>query len=145
MNAPELIEAVRAAGGEFVVDGDRLGIFPKAAAQPVLENLRARKGEIIALLSSRTTEESSIGSPAPPLPPGVRLVRWAPKNPPIPISKCETVLDVQLFIGSSLLQLEAMLQGKRWQGGNWGLAGLLERLAAVGCHVALADPKAALQ
>jgi len=41
--------------------------------------------------------------------------------------------------------LEAALTGLTWQSGNWGLSGLLERLAAVGCVVALDDPRRMLQ
>jgi hypothetical protein len=44
-----------------------------------------------------------------------------------------------------LRQLAAHLNGEGWQDGGWGLSGLLERLAACGCVVALDDPRKAIQ
>jgi hypothetical protein len=54
-SAPELIRAVKAAGGRFLIDGDRLGIVPKEAGEPIVEELRARKREIIALVIGGST------------------------------------------------------------------------------------------
>jgi hypothetical protein len=56
-----------------------------------------------------------------------------------------SVTDVNRFIRTTLCQLEAALEGRSWQAGNWGLSGLLERLEAVGCVVALDNPRRALQ
>ena len=54
MTSPlELIQIVESTGGRFEIDGDRLGIYPKEAAAPVLEELRQHKWEIIELLSQR--------------------------------------------------------------------------------------------
>jgi hypothetical protein len=55
---PELIQAVESAGGRFMVDGDRLGIVPSSSAAPMLAELRQHKPEIIALLQSRTEQET---------------------------------------------------------------------------------------
>lgn len=79
------------------------------------------------------------------MPPGVKLVQWQPKAAPVRLSPCSTVTDVERFIRQTLMQLQAALEGQTWQSGNWGLSGLLERLAAVGCVVALDDPRRALQ
>src|SRR5271157_3919785 len=79
------------------------------------------------------------------LPDGVRLVRWEPVPAPVRLSPCSTVTDVDLFIRATLRQLEAALEGRNWQAGNWGLSGLIERLAACGCGVVLDDPRKALQ
>ena len=81
----------------------------------------------------------------PAMPAGVRLIHWEPKAAPVRLSECSTVSDVDLFIRSTLMQLEAALEGRSWQAGNWGLCGLLDRLAAVGCLVALENPRRALQ
>jgi hypothetical protein len=51
-----VIRIVESAGGRFVVDGERLGIFPKDAAAPVLEELRKHKLEIIDLIHRREVE-----------------------------------------------------------------------------------------
>jgi hypothetical protein len=45
-------------------------------------------------------------------------------------------MDAELFIRASLAQLDAHLRGQTWLSGNWGLQGLLDRLAACGCVVA---------
>ncbi len=130
----ELIALVERGGGKFMIDGDRLGISPATAAAPVLEELRQRKAELMVELARR-----------PAMPAGVRLVSWSPKDAPVRLSECSTVTDVDLFISSTLRQLEAALEGRSWQAGNWGLYGLLERLALCGCIVALDDPLKALQ
>lgn len=122
MNPAELIRIVEAAGGRFRVNGERLGIDPKEAAAPVLDDLRAHKKEIIGLLACRLQ-----------MPAGVRLVHYAPKPAPVRLSVCETVLDTEKFIRSTLLQLDACLRGEKWLSGNWGLLGLLNRLAVCGC------------
>lgn len=132
--ALELIQVVESAGGRFMVDGDRLGIVPKETAVPVLAELREHKAELLAELARR-----------PAMPAGVRLVSWGPKAAPVQLSECSTVTDVNLFILSALTQLAAALEGRSWQSGNWGVSGLLERLAACGCTVALENPRRALQ
>ena len=134
-SVPELIQAVESAGGRFIVDGDRLGIAPATAAAPLMDELRRHKAELLAELLARR----------PVMPAGVRLVAWNPKAAPVRLSQCSTVTDVDRFIRSTLVQLRAALEGQTWQSGNWGLSGLLERLAAVGCVVALDDPRRALQ
>jgi hypothetical protein len=133
-SVPELIQAVESLGGRFMVDGSRLGIVPATAAAPLIDELRRYKVEIVELLAQR-----------PPMPTGVRLIHWEPKATPVRLSECSTVTDIDGFIRTTLIQLEAALEGKSWLAGNWGLAGLLERLAAVGCVVALENPRRALQ
>jgi len=130
----ELIQTVESAGGRFMVVGDRLGIVPATVAAQVMEELRQRKLEIIDLLLQR-----------PAMPAGVRLIRWEPKDPPVRLSPCETVEDVDKFIRSTLMQVEARLSGNDWLDGGWGLSGLLARLEACGCVVALDDPRKELQ
>jgi len=132
--ALELIRTVEANGGCFRVDGEYLVIAPGEAATPVMEEVRQLKPEIIELLARR-----------PAMPSGVRLVSWEPKAAPVRLSECSTVTDVNLFILSTLRQLAAHLNGEGWQDGGWGLSGLLERLAACGCVVALDDPRKAIQ
>jgi hypothetical protein len=133
-SAPELIRAVESLGGRFMVDGGRLGIVPAAAAARLIDELRQYKVEIVELLAQR-----------PVMPAGVRLIRWEPKAAPVRLSECSTVTDVDLFIRTTLQQLEAELEGRSWQAGNWGLCGLLERLEACGCIVELEDRRRLLQ
>src|SRR2546430_13150067 len=51
------------------------------------------------------------------LPPGVRLVSWNLKNPPIAIETCSVVTDPALFAKTTLEQLrEALANPRRWVG-----------------------------
>lgn len=133
-SVPELIRAVESAGGRFMVDGGRLGIVPATAAEPVMEELRQHKAELLAELARR-----------PAMPAGVRLVEWRPKAAPVQLSQCSTVTDTEKFIRTTLMQLAARLSGKDWLDGGWGLSCLLARLEACGCVVALDDPLKVLQ
>jgi hypothetical protein len=132
--ALELIRTVEANGGQLRVEDGWLVIAPEDAATPVLEELRQHKAELIAELAGR-----------PAMPAGVRLISWSPREAPIRLSQCSTVTDVEKFIRSTLRQVEARLSGKDWLAGGWGLSGLLARLEACGCVVALDDPRKGLQ
>lgn len=135
MTPESIIEAIRLAGGMLqLVDGERLRYRLPERLSPLVDVIREKKPEIIELLSR-----------CPAMPPGVRLVRWETKTAPIQISQCETVIEVDGFVRTTLRQVEARLQGKHWQSGNWTLSTLIERLAAVGCHVALNNPREAVQ
>ena len=64
----------------------------------------------------------------------VKLVKWSPKEPPIAIGCCEVVVNVQVFIKSTLGQLIiALADPKRWVG--WTAAQLIDRLHQVGVTV----------
>jgi hypothetical protein len=132
--ALSLIHAVEAKGGRITVDGSWLVIDPREAGELIADELLRHKAEIIALLQV-----------LPPMPAGVRLIRWEPKDPPIRLSECSTVTNTEKFILTTLQQLDAHLKGKTWLAGNWGLSTLLARLEAVGCFVALEDPRRAHQ
>jgi len=132
--AEELIRIVESRGGRLTIEGSKLVIEPEEAALPLVEELRSHKGEILELLAER-----------PEMPAGVCLIRWEPVEAPVRLSECSTVTDAERFIESSLQQLAAMLEGREWQAGNWGLYGLLERLAMCGCVLALDDPQRAAQ
>jgi hypothetical protein len=134
MQTAELIVRVSAAGGQLWLEDGKVRARLPESLRPMLDALRAHRSEIAELLAQR-----------PAMPAGVRLIRWEPKAAPVRLSEWSTVTDVDLFMRSTLMQLEAALEGLTWQSGNWGLCGLLERLAAVGCIVALDDPRRMLQ
>ena len=48
----------------------------------------------------------------PPMPPGVTLIAWNPKHPPVGISYCAVVNDVEGFIADTLTQLGKLLDSK---------------------------------
>jgi len=129
------METIDNAGGQlWLVDGERLRYRLPENLAPLVEVIRERKPEIVELLTQR-----------PAVPAGVLLLSWNPKTAPVRLSEGSTVSDVDRFIRTTLRQLEAALEGRSWQAGNWGLYGLLERLAAVGCVVALDDARRILQ
>ena len=127
MTAVEVLHAVEKAGGALALDGSRIKYtIPKRATWLVPE-LRQQREEIVALLQRRTA--------LPPMPNGVRLVRWAPKQPPVVLEQCSVVIDVDKFIFATLAQLRARLEGKDFLAGNWPLRELIERLEQVGIEV----------
>lgn len=73
-----------------------------------------------------------------PIPPGVRLIEWKLKEPPVAIETCAVVTDSGLFARTTLEQLRvALAEPKRWVG--WSVPQLIDRLAQVGVSVALED------
>jgi hypothetical protein len=69
------------------------------------------------------------------MPPGVRLLKWEPKEPPIAIVHMGIINNVEKFVAATLLQLEARLEGKDFLAGNWTLRELVDRLEKVGVDV----------
>jgi hypothetical protein len=56
--AEELIRIVEARGGRLSIEGEKLVIEPKEAALPLADSLRMFKPQIVALLQSRTEQET---------------------------------------------------------------------------------------
>jgi hypothetical protein len=73
----------------------------------------------------------------PEMPDGVVLLQYTPLPPPVQLSRSEAVTDTGVFITSTLRQLDHEFNGRQWLAGNWGISGLIARLAATGCVVAL--------
>ena len=68
----------------------------------------------------------------PPLPRGVRLVLYAPKTPPVAIEQCSVVTNVDLFIRTTLADLEAKLGDTAGVKGGWTVPQMMDRLRQVG-------------
>ncbi len=113
-----------------LVDG-KVKAFYSANAQvrvaPLLERLRANRTEVSELLRQR--------SETPPMPPGIRLVHWQLKKPPVMLMRCSVVNDPAQFARYTLDQLQAALEGKNWLAGHWTIQELCERLEQVGVKV----------
>ncbi len=134
-SAIEILDTIAAAGGQlWLVDGEKLRYRLPESLRPLVSTLRERKPELVELLAAR-----------PMMPPGTRLLSYAPVTSPVRLSQSETVIDTGKFIESTLRQVDARLHGKDWLAGNWPLSELLARLAAVGCVVELENGKAMLQ
>jgi hypothetical protein len=127
MTAVEVLHAVEKAGGSLALNGGQIKYtIPKRAAWLVAA-LKQNREELIGLLRE-------MGTP-PPMPPGVRLLRWRPKEPPIAIVHMGIVSNVAKFAAATLLQLRARLEGKNSLAGNWSLRELVDRLEQVGVGV----------
>jgi hypothetical protein len=134
-SAVEIMEAVTSRGGQLWLDGELLRYRLPVNMESLVDTLRTHKPEIVELLSSR-----------PAMPAGVRLLSYRPKEPPVALGNGETVIDSKRFVQATMRQLEAKLCGASgWNYGWRSLPELLERLAAVGCIVALDNPRKALQ
>jgi hypothetical protein len=62
-------------------------------------------------------------------------VKWAPKKPPVAIVRMGVVTNVDKFIGATLRELRARLEGKDFLAGNWSLRELVDRLEQIGVEV----------
>jgi hypothetical protein len=131
MTATEVLRAVEEAGGSLALNRGQIKYAIPRPATWLVSELRQRRGEIVALLQQRTA--------SPPMPPGVRLVRWTPKQPPVLLQHCSVVIDVEQFVSATLAQLWARLQGKDFVAGNWSQRELIERLEQVGVEVEVND------
>jgi hypothetical protein len=60
------------------------------------------------LTTTKTTKAPSV----PKMPPGVTLIAWNPKQPPVGISYCAVVNDVEGFIADTLTQLGKLLDSR---------------------------------
>jgi hypothetical protein len=115
------------------LQGKRVRIcFPGAHQREQLARqvtfLRAHRAEVTELLRLRCS--------IPTMPPGVRLVRWALKDPPVAIETCAAVIDPALFARATLEQLRiALARPRQWVG--WSVPQLIDRLGQVGVSVKL--------
>jgi hypothetical protein len=107
------------------VDGETLRLKPRQALDDnLLARIKEHKPEIIRALAT-----------IPPMPEGIRLVKWNLKEPPVAIETCAVVTDPALFARSTMEQLRtALARPKRWIG--WSVLQLIDRLAQVGVTVA---------
>ena len=126
--AVELVERIESAGGVLILQGDC--ITYDLPPEIDVDELRAHRDEVVRVLQQRQE--------VPTMPPGVRLISWELKEPPVAIEMCTTVvINPARFAKSTLLQLQAALKGKRWLAGHWSTAELVERLKQVGVEVEL--------
>jgi hypothetical protein len=133
MNVAEKVAEIEAAGVTFRLDGEKVRVcYPdeerRAELAEQIAALRDLRDEVAAYLKSR--------SRIPPMPEGVRLVRWELKEPPVAIETCTVVADPARFASTTLAQLRAALANSgRWVG--WSVPQLIDRLAQVGVSVVL--------
>jgi len=129
MTANEVLQAVEKVGGSLALNGNQIKYAIPRPAMWLVSELKQHREELIGLLREE-------GTPLP-MPPGVRLLRWEPKNPPIAIVHMGIVSNVDKFVIATLLQLRARLEGKDSLAGNWSLRELVDRLEQVGVAVGI--------
>jgi hypothetical protein len=105
----EVLQSLEARGVRFRLEGEKVkAALPKPTPPTVvrdLEALRARRDEVRRLIAG-----TAHGDCPYPLPPGVRLVRYVPKAPPVEIVPISIVNDVDKFIRSCLRDLQFRLE-----------------------------------
>lgn len=133
MTVADVVTEVEAAGASFRLDGEKVRVlYPNEerrkdlVAQIAL--LRAQRAEVAAYLKARNA--------IPPMPEGVRLIRWELKRPPVELTKVEVVNDVPRFVAMTLLEIKAAMQGKPYLAGHRSVRDLVDRLEECGVVVA---------
>ena len=88
--AIDLIEQIESCGGVLAVkDGDRIAYELPEEMAGFVDQLREQKSEIMEVLRQRET--------IPRMPPGVRLISWSLKQPPVaPICPAPAGYDHQI-------------------------------------------------
>jgi hypothetical protein len=137
-HAEQVIESVRAVGGTLAISGQRIRCRLPQGATHLLDELRRCRNDVEMALRSRET--------TPPMPPGVVLLEWQLKEPPLAIETFAIVTDPGLFAATTVEQLRvALSNSRRWVG--WSVPQLIERLAQVGVIVKLdlGEPSVAIE
>ena len=99
MNVAEEVDLIEAAGAEFRLYGEKVRIwYPNEERREELawqvNLLRDHRAEVAAFLKTRGI--------IPAMPPGVRLVAWNLKEPPIAIEYHAVVIDPAKFARATL-------------------------------------------
>jgi hypothetical protein len=128
MTAIEVLQAVEKAGGSLALNGGQIKYTIPRRAAWLVPALQQNREDLMGLLRE--------GGTPPPMPLGVRLLNWQPKDPPIAIVHM-IVTNVDKFVAATLLQLRARLEGKDSLAGNWSLRELVDRLEQVGVAVGI--------
>jgi hypothetical protein len=122
----------------LTLNGDRVRYDVPKDARALVDALREHRDEVLRVLRDREPEKRSFYQLHPqPMPAGVKLLEWAPKQPPVAIATWAIVNDVSLFIHVTLGQLRAALSGRSWLAGNRSVRELVERLEQVGVKVSI--------
>jgi hypothetical protein len=133
VNLADTVSEVEATGATFRIEGEKVRIwYPD-------ENYREKLTEQIAFLRNHRADVAAFlkaRGAVPDMPPGVRLIQWNLKAPPVLIETYAVVTDPTLFARTTLEQLKRALENpKRWMG--WTTQQLVDRLAHVGVTVIL--------
>jgi hypothetical protein len=116
---------------------------PSKPSKPRFEGFVGSPKAEISIIRGQLPEQvvsldDTTGAAISAMPPGVRLIDWKPKEPPVAIETCAVVTDSGLFARTTFEQLGvALANPRRWVG--WSVPQLLDRLAQVGVMVTLGE------
>jgi len=131
VNVLETVELIETLGAKLRLEGQDVRVWFRHEQQrneltQQIAFLRAHREEVADFLRTRSL--------IPPIPPGIRLISWELKRPPIAIETCALVTDPGRFAETTLDQLRvALANPRRWIG--WSIPQLIDRLAQVGVLV----------
>ena len=151
----QVLEELRRLGFEIEAAGDLVRVRrqsqPQPEALPLLEYIRQHKADVLAALTGpqplhkdEPTADAKgdadaldgLVAEAPPLPPplpsGLRLISYLPKKPPVALEQCSIVTNLDLFIQTTLADLEAKLNHPTPTPWGWTVQQMLVRLRQVG-------------
>lgn len=124
----ELVERIEDAGGVLRLRGRKIVYDLPEQVTPLLDQLRANKDAVVEVLRQREA--------LPAVPPGVRLVSWNLKEPPMAIEYSAVVTDTAKFARATLKELADRISNPRRKYG-WTVPQLIDRLRQVGVTVAV--------
>jgi len=141
LNVAETVGLIEVAGAEFRLDGEKVRVWypdkerrQELAAQVNL--LRNHRAEVALFLKTRSI--------IPAMPPGILLVSWNLKEPPIVIEYHAIVTDPGKFARATLAELRERLTNPKRKYG-WTVPQLIDRLAQVGVTVSVTGDEAGVR
>jgi hypothetical protein len=136
----EAIETLESLGCTIQLEGERLKVrgpeVPEVAA--LVSELRAQREEALRLVRERGSAPPTEDEVKRLLPLGVRVVRYAPKTPPVAVAPVSVVTNVGKFIRACLGDLESRLENPD-QYSAPPLPEILSKLADVGLELKIED------
>lgn len=134
MSVAEVVSEVEAAGVALQLEGEKIRVrYPDQERREELAwqiaLLRDQRAEVAAYLKARNA--------IPPMPEGIRLIRWEPKQAPVILTQWAVVSDVLRFVQMTMLELRVALAGKRTLAGNHSVRELIDRLEQCGVIVGI--------
>ena len=136
----DAIEEFESKGGALVCEGESISVtYPpdrKHELEPILATLRATRQRVAGLV--RELRQGVAAAPqCPPLPAGVKLVRYEPKKAPVAVAPVTIVIDVRKFIETHLAELDARLHHPVQIRAGGSVQEILAKLAEVGLELEL--------
>ena len=127
----ELVERIEEAGGILRLRGQKITYDLPEEVTPLLDELRANRDAVVEVLRLREV--------IPAMPPGIHLVSWNLKEPPVAIEYSSVVVDPRKFARATLGELAERIRNPRRKYG-WTIPQLIDRLAQVGVTVTIPIP-----